>query len=162
MDGGRRWGDPNQSTGLAFGSNVGCRCRRTKYRSDNLITVAGPPVLSLFKKEEKATVAHQLQANIIYSAAAQASRAKIDVVFQVTVHPPTRSVNDMTMLLSPSPYAAIYPRQYIAYRSDVTSTAEEPAITIDGNLDKPFWNDIPWTEDFVDISTDTPPSQRTM
>jgi len=68
----------------------------------------------------------------------------------------------MTMLLSPSPYAAIYPRQYIAYRSDVTSTAEEPAITIDGNLDKPFWNDIPWTEDFVDISTNTPPSQRTM
>mmetsp|Transcript_18122 Transcript_18122/g.36388 ORF Transcript_18122/g.36388 Transcript_18122/m.36388 type:complete len:376 (-) Transcript_18122:54-1181(-) len=66
------------------------------------------------------------------------------------------------MLLSPSPYAAIYPQQYIAYRSDVTSTAEEPAITIDGNLDKPFWNDIPWTEDFVDISTNTPPSQRTM
>ncbi len=71
------------------------------------------------------------------------------------------------MLLPASPYAAIYPRQYIAYRSDVvnissTTEAQEPAITIDGNLDKPFWQDVPWTEDFVDISTDTPPSQRTM
>jgi hypothetical protein len=77
-------------------------------------------------------------------------------------------------MLSPSPYAAIYPRQYIAYRVDngVTTTTKptatsdelliEPAVTIDGDLEKPFWNDIPWTSDFVDISTSTTPSQRTM
>ena len=77
-------------------------------------------------------------------------------------------------MLSPSPYAAIYPRQYIAYRVDngcftTTKTTVksdelllEPAVTIDGDLEKPFWNDIPWTSDFVDISTSTTPSQRTM
>ena len=74
-------------------------------------------------------------------------------------------MTDAAMLLPSSPYAAIYPRQYIAYRSNVdisTTNHHEPAITIDGDLDKPFWKDIPWSEDFVDISTDTLPAQRTM
>ena len=60
------------------------------------------------------------------------------------------------------PYAAIYPRQYIAYRAPPSAaSSESPAVTIDGDLDKPFWNDVAWTEDFVDIATDTAPKFRT-
>eukprot|EP00584_Thalassiosira_punctigera_P022757 CAMPEP_0172575578 /NCGR_PEP_ID=MMETSP1067-20121228/137283_1 /TAXON_ID=265564 ORGANISM="Thalassiosira punctigera, Strain Tpunct2005C2" /NCGR_SAMPLE_ID=MMETSP1067 /ASSEMBLY_ACC=CAM_ASM_000444 /LENGTH=381 /DNA_ID=CAMNT_0013368229 /DNA_START=40 /DNA_END=1185 /DNA_ORIENTATION=+ len=65
------------------------------------------------------------------------------------------------------PYDAIYPRQYIAYRAPLTiapdssSQSVSPAVTIDGNLDKPFWNDVGWSEDFVDIATETPPKFRT-
>lgn len=67
----------------------------------------------------------------------------------------------------PQPYAAIYPRQYIAYRATPSSVdgppgaAASPAVAIDGNLDKPFWNDVEWSEDFVDIATDTTPKFRT-
>ena len=71
------------------------------------------------------------------------------------------------------PYAAIYPRQYIAYRAPLSagnpdlhsgvksSSLPSPLVTIDGNLDKPFWNDVEWSEDFVDIATDTAPKFRT-
>ena len=62
------------------------------------------------------------------------------------------------------PYDAIYPRQYIAYHappSDGGSSPSSPAITIDGNLDKSFWNEVDWSDDFVDIATDTTPKFRT-
>lgn len=36
-----------------------------------------------------------------------------------------------------------------------------PAVTIDGNLDKDFWKDVDWTDDFVDIATDTVPKFHT-
>lgn len=58
-------------------------------------------------------------------------------------------------------YSEIYPRQYIAYRAPARNDRGGPAITIDGNLDKPFWNEVPWTEDFVDIATDMTPKFRT-
>ncbi|HLW66728.1 MAG TPA: carbohydrate-binding family 9-like protein [Gemmataceae bacterium] len=45
------------------------------------------------------------------------------------------------------------PRGYICYR------ASEP-ISIDGNLDKPVWQSIPWSEDFVDIEGDAKPKPR--
>ena len=68
----------------------------------------------------------------------------------------------------PRPYDAIYPRQYIAYRAPSTAALKSssllpssPGVTIDGNLDKPFWNDVEWSEDFVDISTETTPKFRT-
>mmetsp|Transcript_1614 Transcript_1614/g.3232 ORF Transcript_1614/g.3232 Transcript_1614/m.3232 type:complete len:181 (+) Transcript_1614:96-638(+) len=64
-------------------------------------------------------------------------------------------------------YDAIYPRQYIAFRatidSGIVNEAIEPipAVTIDGNIEKPFWESVPWTEDFVDIATDREPKFRT-
>jgi hypothetical protein len=54
----------------------------------------------------------------------------------------------------PQPYNTLYPHQYIAYR------APNPPV-IDGNLDKPFWNEVPWTQDFCDIATDVTPEFRT-
>lgn len=79
---------------------------------------------------------------------------------------------------SVDPYAAIYPRQYVALRappppphpSSSSSTLDESpgslpaattATTIDGDLDKSFWSDVDWTDDFVDIATDTSPGFRT-
>ena len=75
---------------------------------------------------------------------------------------------------SVDPYAAIYPRQYVALRaphpSSSSSTLDESpgslpaattATTIDGDLDKSFWTDVDWTDDFVDIATDTSPGFRT-
>ena len=41
---------------------------------------------------------------------------------------------------------ARYPRQYVAYKSST------PPV-MDGKLDEPFWTDVPFTEDYVDIST---------
>ncbi|KAL7472416.1 hypothetical protein ACHAXS_012769 [Conticribra weissflogii] len=64
-------------------------------------------------------------------------------------------------------YDVIYPRQYVAFRAPVDSgivdeaVAPIPAVTIDGNMEKPFWEGVPWTEDFVDIATDTEPKFRT-
>ena len=76
-----------------------------------------------------------------------------------------------------NPYGSIYPRQYIAYRvpivpaSDVDNdnntdpsssmSLSSPAVTIDGNLDKDFWTDVDWTDDFVDIATDAAPNFQT-
>lgn len=64
---------------------------------------------------------------------------------------------------SQRPYASIYPQQYIAYRSPSSSSSSGggPPIIIDGNLDKPFWNEVNWSDDFVDIATDTKPKFRT-
>lgn len=69
--------------------------------------------------------------------------------------------------IMPQPYDCIYPRQYVAYRAPSTaalkssSSPSSPAVTIDGNLDKPFWNDVQWSEDFVDIATEISPEFRT-
>ena len=61
-----------------------------------------------------------------------------------------------------NPYGSIYPRQYIAYRvTDPSSSMSSPAVTIDGNLEKDFWTDVDWTDDFVDIATDTAPNFQT-
>eukprot|EP01082_Thalassiosira_pseudonana_P005406 g4995.t1 g4995 contig18:407936-409314(-) len=57
-------------------------------------------------------------------------------------------------------YDAIYPKQYIAYRAPKTSS-ESGSFFLDGNLDKSFWTDVPWTDDFVDIATDIRPKFRT-
>jgi hypothetical protein len=45
------------------------------------------------------------------------------------------------------------PRHYVCYR------ANSP-IRIDGRLDKPAWNAVPWTEDFVDIEGPAKPKPR--
>jgi hypothetical protein len=47
---------------------------------------------------------------------------------------------------------AHYPKQYVAYRASNGSTP-----TFDGNLNEPFWQDVPFTDDYVDISTTTIP-----
>lgn len=51
-------------------------------------------------------------------------------------------------------FASSYPRQYVAYRS-----ATPP--TFDGKLNEPFWTDVPFTEPFVDISTNSTPGKLT-
>ena len=43
-------------------------------------------------------------------------------------------------------YADSYPRQYISY------FASEPPV-LDGIVTESFWEDVPWTDDFVDIAT---------
>ncbi|KAL3763596.1 hypothetical protein ACHAW5_009597, partial [Stephanodiscus triporus] len=45
--------------------------------------------------------------------------------------------------------------------SDESSKQRSTATTIDGDLDKAFWNDVEWTEDFVDIATESRPRFRT-
>jgi len=47
-------------------------------------------------------------------------------------------------------FNATYPRQYVAYR------ASYPPV-LDGSLTDPQWTEVPWTEDFVDISTNSTP-----
>jgi hypothetical protein len=65
------------------------------------------------------------------------------------------------------PYAAVYPRQYVALRAPPSppssSSSDEcgTTIAIDGDLDKEFWNEVDWTMDFVDIATETSPYLRT-
>lgn len=49
-------------------------------------------------------------------------------------------------------FAASYPKQYVAYR-----TGTPPRI--DGRLDDPAWDEVPWTDDFVDIEG-SPPRPR--
>ncbi|KAJ0404871.1 hypothetical protein ATCC90586_007821 [Pythium insidiosum] len=44
------------------------------------------------------------------------------------------------------PFAWLHPRRYSAY-----SVADATAITIDGKLDEPAWEDVPFSEPFVDI-----------
>jgi hypothetical protein len=106
---------------------------------------------------------------------------KIFGLFQELLFPHTmKSVDKIDPLYLP--YAAIYPRQYVALRapppppqhssssSSSSSSFDESsgslpaattATTIDGDLDKPFWTDVDWTDDFVDIATDTSPGFRT-
>jgi hypothetical protein len=43
-----------------------------------------------------------------------------------------------------------YPRQYVAYKA-------RTAPVIDGRLDEPFWEEVGFSESFVDISTSTKP-----
>jgi hypothetical protein len=45
------------------------------------------------------------------------------------------------------------PRSYLCY------LASEPLV-LTGSLEKPFWRDAPWTEDFVDIEGDVKPPPR--
>jgi len=52
------------------------------------------------------------------------------------------------------PFDAAYPRHYVVYQ-----TSKPPVL--DGNLDDDVWKDVPWTTDFVDISTDVIPRKRT-
>ena len=70
------------------------------------------------------------------------------------------AATDKMISSSQRPYASIYPQQYIAYRSS-SPPSHGPPIIIDGNLDKPFWNEVNWSDDFVDIATDTKPRFRT-
>jgi hypothetical protein len=51
-------------------------------------------------------------------------------------------------------FASSYPRQYVAYKTDHD-------LVIDGKLDDPAWMEVGFTEDFVDISTNTTPWLRT-
>jgi hypothetical protein len=52
-----------------------------------------------------------------------------------------------------TPDAYVPPRDYVCYR------AAGP-VTIDGNLDEPAWQAVPWTADFVDIEGDRQPPPR--
>ena len=55
----------------------------------------------------------------------------------------------MTILDSSSPYAphwALYPRSYVVPRAPYKLLDE-----IDGNIEKPVWNEVPWSEIFGDI-----------
>lgn len=45
------------------------------------------------------------------------------------------------------------PKQYVCYRAP-------SELVLDGRLDKPFWADAPWTDDFVDIAGDARPKPR--
>ena len=51
-------------------------------------------------------------------------------------------------------FAATRPREYAALKLDAP-------LTLDGDLSKPEWRDVPWTSEFVDISTSTAPRLRT-
>ncbi|KAL9181887.1 hypothetical protein ACHAXT_012230 [Thalassiosira profunda] len=67
---------------------------------------------------------------------------------------------------APSPYDAIYPRQYVALRAPLSAgrsatSGPTPAVPIDGDLTKPFWAGVDWSEGFVDIATETKPKFRT-
>ena len=52
-------------------------------------------------------------------------------------------------------FAASRPREYTALK------VTDSPFPLDGDLSKPVWADVPWTEDFVDISTTTTPRLRT-
>lgn len=51
-------------------------------------------------------------------------------------------------------FASSYPKTYVAYKA-----ATPPAF--DGTLDDPLWQEVAWTDRFVDISTATPPRLAT-
>lgn len=53
-------------------------------------------------------------------------------------------------------YEEAYPRQYIVYKTNMLSPND-----LDGDLTKVVWTEVPWTDDFVDISTKTLPRLRT-
>jgi hypothetical protein len=52
-------------------------------------------------------------------------------------------------------YSQLYPRQYVAYKLGPESGLSP--TTLDGDLTKSVWEEVPWTENFVDISTTTTP-----
>ncbi len=51
-------------------------------------------------------------------------------------------------------FADSYPKQYVSYKTDKT-------LTLDGKLDDPAWQEVAWTDRFVDISTATSPRLAT-
>uniref|UniRef100_A0A7S1A251 Carbohydrate-binding domain-containing protein n=1 Tax=Noctiluca scintillans TaxID=2966 RepID=A0A7S1A251_NOCSC len=53
-------------------------------------------------------------------------------------------------------YDDILPKKYVTYKTNALSPD-----TLDGHLDKEVWNEVPWTDDFVDIATTTNPQFRT-
>jgi len=53
-------------------------------------------------------------------------------------------------------YTSIRPKQYIAYK-----TSNLSPDNLDGDLTKNAWAEVPWTDEFVDISTSTAPRLRT-
>lgn len=59
----------------------------------------------------------------------------------------------MNLPFAPTPRIPITPPVYFCPR------AKGP-LTLDGRLDKPFWADVPWTEEFVDISGPDFPTPR--
>ena len=59
----------------------------------------------------------------------------------------------MKLPFAPTPRIPIAPPCYFAPR------AKGP-LTLNGRLDKPFWKDVPWTEEFVDISGPDFPAPR--
>ncbi len=58
-----------------------------------------------------------------------------------------------TQGLAPDLPTFTHPRGYVAYRA-------EPTPVIDGRLDDPTWQAVPWTEEFVDIEGDHMPTPR--
>ena len=51
-------------------------------------------------------------------------------------------------------FSALRPREYVAHKT-------ASPIVPDGNLSKPVWREVPYTDDFVDIATATVPRLRT-
>lgn len=51
-------------------------------------------------------------------------------------------------------FAASYPKQYVAYKTNET-------LVLDGKLDDPAWQEVEWTDRFVDISTTVSPRLST-
>eukprot|EP00566_Odontella_aurita_P027222 CAMPEP_0113567240 /NCGR_PEP_ID=MMETSP0015_2-20120614/23161_1 /TAXON_ID=2838 /ORGANISM="Odontella" /LENGTH=164 /DNA_ID=CAMNT_0000469603 /DNA_START=50 /DNA_END=541 /DNA_ORIENTATION=- /assembly_acc=CAM_ASM_000160 len=70
--------------------------------------------------------------------------------------PPGISLSACSQSSSPfAPHWSLYPRAYVA--------AHTPnPITINGDIDKPEWNSVPWSLPFDDIRgpDDAPPSER--
>ena len=72
----------------------------------------------------------------------------------------TVAVSEHCLYLNASTPYIRYPRQYVAHVLQPFST-----IIIDGNLEDAAWSEVPWTEDFVDIthvdsSDNIPPPPR--
>lgn len=51
-------------------------------------------------------------------------------------------------------FKSSYPEQYVVYKTDTPPK-------VDGKIDDPAWADVPWTQLFVDISTDVVPRFET-
>jgi hypothetical protein len=73
-------------------------------------------------------------------------------VFLVILVPPL-----LALWLMPSPGLAAPP--YLAPKGYVCYRATGP-LQIDGRLDEPSWQNVPWTDDFVDIEGDAKPRPR--
>ncbi len=54
-------------------------------------------------------------------------------------------------------HAAWADENYVPPRGYVCHRADKP-LTVDGKLDEPAWKTAPWSDDFIDIEGDTPPS----
>jgi len=52
-------------------------------------------------------------------------------------------------------FSTTYPRQMVSYK------VEPGVISVDGKLDEEAWEEVEWTEDFVDISLEKSPRLRT-